>query len=63
MTSFLALTAHWIAVKDGKLTLKVALIGFHRLKAKHTGKNIARTLLHLIDRAGIKHKASCQLNL
>jgi len=38
--------------------LKAALIGFHLLKKKHTGKNIAKTILHLTDRAGITKKAS-----
>jgi hypothetical protein len=58
LVPFLAVTAHWIAVNDSKLMLRVALIAFHRLKSKHTGKNIARTLLHILDRAGIKNKVS-----
>ncbi|KAH9072196.1 hypothetical protein EDB83DRAFT_2516972 [Lactarius deliciosus] len=48
---YLVLTAHWILldVLSGHLTLRAALIGFHRLKKKHTGRSIARTILHLID--------------
>lgn len=56
--SFLAVTAHWIAQKNSKLELRAGLISFHRLKKRHTGKNIARTLYHLINRAGIKNKGS-----
>ena len=58
LRAFLAVTAHWIGLKDSKLDLKAALIGFHLLKKKHTGKNIAKTILHLTDRAGITEKAS-----
>jgi hypothetical protein len=54
----LAVTAHWIALdkSSGGLTLKAALIGFHRLKDKHTGINIARTIRYLLDRAGVTLK-------
>ncbi|KAN0118276.1 Ribonuclease H-like domain containing protein [Russula decolorans] len=57
-SSYLALTCHWISDKgpNGSLLLKSALIGFHRLKNKHTGKNIARNILHLLKRAGITSK-------
>jgi len=58
LVSYLALTAHWIAAdaSSGHLGLRAALIGFHRLKKKHTGVNIARTLLHLMDRADVTLK-------
>ncbi|KAN0109367.1 hypothetical protein V8E52_009339 [Russula decolorans] len=57
-SSYLALTCHWISDKgpNGSLLLKSALIGFHRLKNKHTGKNIARNILHLLKHAGITSK-------
>ena len=58
MHSFLAVTVHWMASKNSKLELRAGLIGFHLLKKRHTGKNIARTIYHLIKRAGIKNKAS-----
>ena len=32
------------------------LIGFHRLKKRHMGCNIARTILYLLDWANIMHK-------
>jgi hypothetical protein len=58
MASYLALTAHWIALdaSSGRLGLRAALIGFHRLKKKHTGVNIARTTIHLLDRADVTLK-------
>jgi hypothetical protein len=51
----LALTAHWISLDEsnGRLALKAALIGFHRLKKKHSGVNMAKTILHLLDRADV----------
>jgi len=55
---FLALTADWIGQKNSKLELRAALIGFHMLKKRHTGRNIAKTILHLLERASIEKKAS-----
>ena len=49
----MALTAHWISESNGRLVLKAALIGFHRLKKKHTGVNLAKTIEYLLDRAGV----------
>lgn len=58
--SYMALTAHWIAEVEGsmgfKLELKTALIAFHRLRQNHTGKSMARTVMHLLDRAGVTVK-------
>ncbi|KAF8502328.1 hypothetical protein F5888DRAFT_1608137, partial [Russula emetica] len=51
LEAYLALTAHWISSDEssGCLALNAALIGFHRLKKKHTGINIAKNILHLLD--------------
>jgi hypothetical protein len=59
MVVFLALTAHWISSdkSSGHLSLKAALIGFHWLETTHMGLNIAKTILFLLDQAGITHKA------
>jgi hypothetical protein len=59
MAVFLALTTHWISSdkSSGCLSLKAALIGFHQLEITHTGLNIAKTILFLLDQAGIMHKA------
>jgi hypothetical protein len=56
------MTAHWIAENLDvenclrSLQLKVALIAFHRIRGRHTGKSLARTVLYLLDRAGITTK-------
>jgi len=58
MAVFLGLTAHWIHSDrtTGCLSLKAALIGFNRFKKRHTGRNIARTILFLLDWAGFTAK-------
>ena len=58
LQSYLAMTAHWIAEADGALQLKAALIAFHHVRQKHTGKALARTVLHLLDRVGVTLKVS-----
>jgi hypothetical protein len=59
---YLAITAHWIGKVHGtdSLELKVALIAFHRLRGRHDGKSLARTVLQLLDRAGITVKVSAE---
>lgn len=58
--SYLAITAHWIAKRGDTevdvLTLKAALIAFHRLRSRHDGQSLADAVLHLLDRAGITDK-------
>jgi hypothetical protein len=56
--AYLAMTAHWIAKMEetNTLYLKCSLIAFHRLRKKHTGKSLARTVLHLLDRADVTLK-------
>jgi hypothetical protein len=59
MASYLALTAHWLSpggTRGRPADLRTALIGFRLLKKKHTGNNIARTIVYLLDRAGITAK-------
>lgn len=56
--SYLAITAHWIAMTLGTtaLELKAALIAFHRLRGDHDGESLAEVVLQLLDRAGITLK-------
>jgi hypothetical protein len=56
--SYMAITAHWIAVIPGttSLELKTALIAFHQLYGDHDGESLATVVLHLLDRAGITVK-------
>ena len=55
---YLALTGHWIAedTETKSLSLRSALLGFHRLRGSHTGESLARTILYLLDRAGVTTK-------
>ncbi|KAI6101866.1 hypothetical protein F5141DRAFT_1218057 [Pisolithus sp. B1] len=59
LDSYLAMTAHWIghelgnALHSSQLTMKAALITFHYLPTLHMGKELAKTILHLIDCAKI----------
>ena len=55
---FLALTAHWVTKGDqpGTLKLKAGLLAFHHFPGSHTGLNMAKTILHLLDHAEVTHK-------
>jgi hypothetical protein len=50
---YFAITGHWIAMIDGALKLKSALLAFHRLRGAHTGKRLAQITRHLLNRVGI----------
>ena len=55
MATYLALTSHQISQdkSTGHVTLKSALITFHHIKKKHTGVNMADTILELLDQANV----------
>ena len=54
---YLAMTAHWIAeAEDSTLLLKSALIAFHRMRQNHSGNKLAKTVVHLLDRAEVTVK-------
>lgn len=61
--SFQGMTAHWIEVKDGKWKMRAAVIGFKALSGAHSGENLGRYAVGLLDRVGIMSKngskASC----
>lgn len=59
--SYLAITAHWIAIIPGTtaLDLKAALIAFQQLRGDHDGESLAEVVLQLLDRAGITLKVCC----
>ena len=52
---YLAITAHWIAKIEDTTALKpmVALIAFHRVRGRHDGKSLGKTIMELLDRAKI----------
>jgi hypothetical protein len=47
--------AHWIAEDSGTKALKLqsTLLAFHRIHGSHTGRSLAKTIMYLLDRAGI----------
>ncbi|KIK26914.1 hypothetical protein PISMIDRAFT_76968, partial [Pisolithus microcarpus 441] len=51
LNSYFAMMAHWIG--HDQLVMKAALITFHYLPTLHMGKELANTILHLIDCAEI----------
>jgi hypothetical protein len=53
---FLGMTAHWIQVLEGKWKLKAAVIGFKALSGTHSGENLGRYAVGLLDRVGIMDK-------
>jgi hypothetical protein len=56
LSSFLAVIVHWLSINNGKLALRAALIGFHQMRGKHSGKVIALGISSVIDHAGITKK-------
>ena len=67
--SYMAVTAHYLRYVTGlqskkKLALASCLIGFHNVKGIHNARTLARTMLHIFNRAGITNKASpCDIYL
>jgi hypothetical protein len=59
------MTAHWIEVKDGKWKMRAEVIGFKAISGAHSGENLGRYAVGLLDRVGIMgektSKASCLL--
>ena len=56
--AFLGMTAHFIEVKDGSWKLKAEVIGFKALSGAHSGENLGRYAVGLMDRVGIMDKKS-----
>jgi hypothetical protein len=59
---FLGMTAHWIEVKEGKWKLRAEVIGFKGISGAHSGENLGRYAVGLLDRVGImekKHSKVC----
>ena len=50
---FLGMTAHWIEVKDGKWKMRSEVIGFKAISGAHSGENLGRYAVGLLDRVGI----------
>jgi hypothetical protein len=57
MTSFMAVTLHWIArTINGELELKTALGGFRYVRDKHSGDNIAARFIDILTELNILNK-------
>jgi hypothetical protein len=64
LTPFMAITSHWIEVKEVQtssgvqqiLQLRANLIGFHRVPGHHSGTHLAHTFKFVVDCLGITHK-------
>jgi len=50
------MTAHWIEVKEGKWKLRAEVIGFKALSGAHSGENLGRYAVGLLDHVGIMDK-------
>jgi len=50
------MTAHWIEVKDEKWKLRAEVVGFKALSGTHSGENLGRYAVGLLDRVGIMDK-------
>jgi hypothetical protein len=50
---FLGMTAHWIEVKGNEWKMRSEVIGFKALSGAHTGENLGRYTVGLLDRVGI----------
>ena len=50
------MTAHWIQVQEGKWKLRAGVIGFKALLGAHSGENLGRYAVGLLDRVGIMSK-------
>jgi hypothetical protein len=53
---FLGMTVHWIEVKDRKWKLRGEVVGFKALSGTHSGENIGRYAVGLLDRVSIMGK-------
>lgn len=54
--SYLAVMAHWPIARDersGALSLKIGLIAFRYMPQEHTGKEIGKAFLGILDNMGI----------
>jgi hypothetical protein len=50
------MTAHWVEVKEQKWKMRAEVIGFKALSGTHSGENLGRYAVGLLDRVGIMDK-------
>lgn len=55
---YMAVTAHYVTEKNGRLELRSRLIGFRRVNGVHDGDNLGDIFYGIIKEWGILHKVS-----
>jgi hypothetical protein len=55
------MTAHWIEVKEGKWKMRAAVVGFKALSSNHSGENLGKYVVGVLDRVGIMHKTGTKV--
>jgi hypothetical protein len=58
------MTAHWIEVKGKEWKMRSEIIGFKAISGAHSGENLGRYAVGLLDRVGImdeKGSKACHL--
>jgi hypothetical protein len=58
---FLGMTAHWIEVKNRKWKLRAEVVGFKAISGAHSGENLGRHAVGLLDRVGIMSKTQSKV--
>ena len=58
---FMGMTAHWIEVKEKKWKLQAEVIGFKGISGTHSGENLGRYTVGLLDRVGIMNKSQSKV--
>ena len=53
---FLGMTVHWIEVKEQKWKMRAEVIAFKVLSGTHSGENLGRYAVGLLDHVGIMDK-------
>jgi hypothetical protein len=53
---FLRMTAYWIEVKEKKWKMRAEVIGFKAISGTHSGENLRRYAVGLLDHVGIMSK-------
>jgi hypothetical protein len=60
--SFLGVMAHWIDIKDGAWVMCGEVIGFQGASGSHSGYNLGRYFVGLIDHVGITGPNNSKVN-
>ena len=60
--AFQGMTAHWIEVKEGKWRMRASVIRFKGVLGDHSGENLGRYAVGLLDRVGIMDKKESKVS-